>query len=73
MTFTQLPHRDPDIGTYGEVYLPMFGAHQASNAACALAAVEAFAGVAETVYQLCVQDPSAWSFEVEARPFGETW
>jgi folylpolyglutamate synthase/dihydrofolate synthase len=36
-------------GTYGEVYLPMFGAHQASNAACALAAVEAFAGVAETV------------------------
>jgi folylpolyglutamate synthase/dihydrofolate synthase len=36
-------------GTYGEVYLPLFGAHQASNAACALAAVEAFAGVAETV------------------------
>jgi folylpolyglutamate synthase/dihydropteroate synthase len=36
-------------GTYGDVYLPLFGAHQASNAACALAAVEAFAGVAETV------------------------
>ena len=31
------------------------------------------AGVAETVYQLCEQDPSAWSFEVEARPFGEVW
>jgi NAD(P)-dependent dehydrogenase (short-subunit alcohol dehydrogenase family) len=31
------------------------------------------AGVAETVYQLCIQDRSAWSFEVEARPFGETW
>ena len=30
-------------------------------------------GVAETVYQLCLQDRSAWSFEVEARPFGETW
>ena len=30
-------------------------------------------GVAETVFQLCAQDPSAWSFEVEARPFGETW
>jgi len=30
-------------------------------------------GVAETVYQLCQQDRSAWSFEVEARPFGETW
>ncbi len=36
-------------GTYGDVYLPLFGAYQASNAACALAAVEAFAGVAETV------------------------
>jgi dihydrofolate synthase/folylpolyglutamate synthase len=35
-------------GTYGDVYLPLFGAHQASNAACALAAVEAFAGVAQT-------------------------
>ena len=31
-------------GTYGDVYLPLFGAYQASNAACALAAVEAFAG-----------------------------
>ena len=30
-------------------------------------------GVAETVYQLSQQDPSAWSFEVEARPFGEAW
>jgi dihydrofolate synthase / folylpolyglutamate synthase len=30
-------------GTYPEVYLPLFGAHQAANAACALAAVEAFA------------------------------
>jgi folylpolyglutamate synthase/dihydrofolate synthase len=36
-------------GVYGDVYLPLFGAHQASNAACALAAVEAFASVAETV------------------------
>ena len=36
-------------GTYDEVYLPLFGAYQAGNAACALAAVEAFAGVAETV------------------------
>ena len=35
-------------GIYGDVFLPLFGAHQASNAACALAAVEAFAGVAET-------------------------
>jgi folylpolyglutamate synthase/dihydrofolate synthase len=36
-------------GTYPDVYLPLFGGHQAGNAACALAAVEAFAGVTETV------------------------
>ena len=30
-------------------------------------------GVAETVFRLVAQDPSAWSFEVEARPFAETW
>jgi dihydrofolate synthase / folylpolyglutamate synthase len=35
-------------GIYSDVYLPLFGAYQASNAACALAAVEAFAGVSET-------------------------
>jgi dihydrofolate synthase/folylpolyglutamate synthase len=32
-------------GTYPEAFLPLHGAHQAQNAACALAAVEAFAGV----------------------------
>lgn len=31
------------------------------------------AAVAETAFQLTIQDSSAWSFEVEARPFGETW
>ena len=36
-------------GTYDDVYLPLFGAYQAGNAACALAAVEAFAGVAPTI------------------------
>ncbi|WP_300602869.1 folylpolyglutamate synthase/dihydrofolate synthase family protein [Trebonia sp.] len=36
-------------GTYADVFLPLFGAYQAGNAACALAAVEAFAGVAESV------------------------
>jgi folylpolyglutamate synthase/dihydrofolate synthase len=36
-------------GTYDDVFLPLFGAHQAGNAACALAAVEAFAGVAESL------------------------
>ena len=32
-------------GEYDEIYLPLFGLYQAGNAACALAAVEAFAGV----------------------------
>jgi dihydrofolate synthase/folylpolyglutamate synthase len=31
-------------GVYDEVFLPLLGAHQAHNAACALAAVEAFLG-----------------------------
>ncbi len=31
------------------------------------------AAVADTAWMLCRQDASAWSFEVEARPFGETW
>ncbi len=30
--------------TYDEVFVPLYGGYQASNAACALAAVEAFAG-----------------------------
>jgi dihydrofolate synthase / folylpolyglutamate synthase len=34
-------------GTYEDVYLPLFGLYQAGNAACALAAVEAFAGVTD--------------------------
>jgi len=34
------------LGEYGGLFLPLFGAYQAGNAACALAAVEAFAGAA---------------------------
>jgi dihydrofolate synthase / folylpolyglutamate synthase len=34
-------------GTYEDIYLPLFGSHQAGNAACALAAVEAFAGATD--------------------------
>jgi dihydrofolate synthase/folylpolyglutamate synthase len=34
-------------GIYDEIYLPLYGEHQASNAACALAAVEAFLGSAD--------------------------
>jgi dihydrofolate synthase/folylpolyglutamate synthase len=33
-------------GSYTDVLLPLFGEHQAANAACALAAVEAFSGPA---------------------------
>jgi dihydrofolate synthase / folylpolyglutamate synthase len=36
-------------GTYEDLYLPLFGLHQAGNAACALVAVEAFAGVTDDV------------------------
>jgi folylpolyglutamate synthase/dihydropteroate synthase len=32
------------LGSYDDLFLPLFGAYQAGNAACALAAVEAFAG-----------------------------
>ncbi len=34
-------------GEYDEIFLPLHGAHQAHNAACALAAVEAFFGAGE--------------------------
>jgi dihydrofolate synthase/folylpolyglutamate synthase len=34
-------------GSYTDVLLPLFGEHQAANAACALAAVEAFSGTSE--------------------------
>jgi NAD(P)-dependent dehydrogenase (short-subunit alcohol dehydrogenase family) len=29
--------------------------------------------IAESVWFLAHQDPSAWTFELEVRPFGETW
>ncbi len=32
------------LGEYDDLFLPLFGAHQAGNAVCALAAVEAFSG-----------------------------
>ncbi|MFF5292968.1 bifunctional folylpolyglutamate synthase/dihydrofolate synthase [Paractinoplanes globisporus] len=35
-------------GVYDEIFLPLFGAHQAQNAAMALAAVEAFLGAGKT-------------------------
>jgi NAD(P)-dependent dehydrogenase (short-subunit alcohol dehydrogenase family) len=29
--------------------------------------------IADTVFHLVAQDPSAWTFEVDVRPFGEKW
>ncbi len=40
----QLVELEGLAGGYPEIFLPMHGAHQAGNAACALAAVEAFFG-----------------------------
>lgn len=31
------------------------------------------AAVADAVWNLCQQDPSAWTFELDVRPFGENW
>lgn len=39
-------------GEYDEIFLPLFGAHQAENAATALAAVEAFLGAGATTGQI---------------------
>jgi dihydrofolate synthase/folylpolyglutamate synthase len=45
-------------GAYDNLFLPLFGAHQATNAACALAAVEAFAGAPATQGPEGTGDPS---------------
>ena len=31
------------------------------------------AAVADAIWNLCQQDPSAWTFELDIRPFGEQW
>ena len=31
------------------------------------------AAIADEIWHLAHQDRSAWSFNVEVRPFGETW
>jgi len=31
------------------------------------------AAIADTVWHVAHQDRSAWSFDVEVRPFGESW
>ncbi|MBF8187804.1 bifunctional folylpolyglutamate synthase/dihydrofolate synthase [Nonomuraea sp. K274] len=59
-------------GVYDEVYLPLYGAHQASNAVCALAAVEALTGGddpldAELVRQAFAQASSPGRMEIVRR------
>ncbi len=59
-------------GTYEDILLPLYGAHQASNAACALAAVEALTGGdepldAELVRQAFLQVRSPGRLEVVRR------
>ena len=46
-------------GVYSDVFLPLFGAHQAQNAACALAAVEAFFGAGQTTAPLAADSVRA--------------
>ena len=50
------------LGGYDELFLPLFGAHQASNAACALAAVEAFAGASATGEDAAGDEPAGGSW-----------
>jgi dihydrofolate synthase / folylpolyglutamate synthase len=47
-------------GDYTDLYLPLFGAHQAGNLACAIAAVEAFAATPDpAAAELAAADPAA--------------
>jgi len=46
-------------GSYDDVFLPLYGAHQAQNAALALAAVEAFVGGDEPLSEEVVRDAFA--------------
>jgi dihydrofolate synthase/folylpolyglutamate synthase len=46
-------------GTYDDVFVPLHGAHQAQNAALALAAVEAFVGGTEPLAEEAVRDAFA--------------
>ncbi len=46
-------------GVYEELFLPLYGEHQASNAVCALAAVETLAGTAEPLGEELVRQAFA--------------
>jgi dihydrofolate synthase/folylpolyglutamate synthase len=53
-------------GDYDDVFLPLYGAHQATNAACALAAVEAFFGAGAERGTIDVEVVRAAFAEVES-------
>jgi dihydrofolate synthase/folylpolyglutamate synthase len=57
------------LGRYDGLFLPLFGAHQASNAACALAAVEAFAGATPTGEDAGGDEPEALDAELVRSAF----
>jgi dihydrofolate synthase / folylpolyglutamate synthase len=52
------------LGSYDDLFLPLFGAHQAGNAACALAAVEAFAGASASAGPSLADEPVALDSEL---------
>ena len=56
-------------GMYDEVFLPLYGAHQAENAACALAAVEAFFGAAAAAQRAGRPRSRPLDAELVRRPF----
>jgi dihydrofolate synthase/folylpolyglutamate synthase len=56
-------------GIYDEIFLPLFGAHQAGNAACALAAVEAFAGTTQDRGLYVVGEPDPLDAELVRQAF----
>jgi dihydrofolate synthase/folylpolyglutamate synthase len=67
----QMLHLQGLRGEYDEIFLPLYGAHQAQNAAIALAAVEAFAGdqalEAELVREAFAQVTSPGRLEIVRR------
>ncbi|MGH3155683.1 MAG: bifunctional folylpolyglutamate synthase/dihydrofolate synthase, partial [Streptosporangiaceae bacterium] len=54
-------------GDYHEIFIPLFGGYQAGNAACALAAVEAFSGTSDDNL------PGAQSAQAQPAKLAETW
>jgi dihydrofolate synthase/folylpolyglutamate synthase len=59
-------------GDYTEIFLPLFGGYQSGNAACALAAVEAFSGTSEDSTFLAGNTPAGMP-GVEPAKLDETW